>query len=235
MEHGKLVSAGIGLGAWLIAFALSILGAPRWLGWLSFAAGCGFIITAVLWWFQGRTRDRVSDPMLEQLQQIKRRPPRQWTPTTRPRSLLTESLAIGIAEDVRLGVLPIATELRDIRRKIEKLKSMATPIYWDDFQLPVARWHEYHKQIQARPTLYKKIEHAYVAANDVNEAVKWRRSIATTRNIGVAPSDPLDEAYEAAGEALDALGQPRGDKWETEAQKAAGKMLEDMRNESESE
>ena len=50
----QTTTAVIGLGGWLIALALSILGAPRWLGWLAFSAGCGFVITAALWWAQDR-------------------------------------------------------------------------------------------------------------------------------------------------------------------------------------
>jgi DNA repair exonuclease SbcCD ATPase subunit len=42
-------------------------------------------------------------------------------------------------EDWLAAATVLATELRDIRRKIEKVKSMAIPIYWAGFQLPAAR------------------------------------------------------------------------------------------------
>jgi hypothetical protein len=53
VEHGKLISAAIGVGAWLIAAALNILHGPQWLGWIFLAVGSGFIICALLWWAQG--------------------------------------------------------------------------------------------------------------------------------------------------------------------------------------
>src|SRR5262249_37734259 len=126
-----------------------------------------------------------------------------------------------VEQDWGAATTVIATELRDIRRKIEKLKAMAVPIYWDGFQLPAARWGEYHNMLATNPELYAQVERAYVAANDVNEAVDHRRTVASGKTIGVAPSDPLAAAYEAAGEALDALGQPRGEVWKTEVEKAA--------------
>jgi hypothetical protein len=53
VEHGKLISVAIGVGAWLIAAALNILHGPQWLGLLFLVVGFGFIITAGLWWAHG--------------------------------------------------------------------------------------------------------------------------------------------------------------------------------------
>jgi hypothetical protein len=127
----------------------------------------------------------------------------------------------------------LGTELRDIRRKIEKVKGMEVQIYWEGFELPAARWHEYDEVLALEAELYAKVEAAYVAANDVNEAVRYRRSINRVpgRNIGANPTDGLDRAYEAAGYALDALVQLRGEPWRTPTQEAAQAIIEDAREE----
>jgi hypothetical protein len=54
MRGGKSVAAAIGVGGWLIALALSLLDVPDWVAWLIFAAGCGFLIVAGLWWYTDR-------------------------------------------------------------------------------------------------------------------------------------------------------------------------------------
>jgi hypothetical protein len=47
------------------------------------------------------------------------------------------------------------------------------------------------------------------------------------------PDERLEAAYDAAGEALDALDEPRGEVWETEAQRAARLVAEDVARELE--
>jgi hypothetical protein len=54
MRSGTRIAAAVGLGGWLISFGLSRLGVPDWVPWLSFAAGCGFLILAALWWYTDR-------------------------------------------------------------------------------------------------------------------------------------------------------------------------------------
>lgn len=54
MRSGPLISAFIGVGAWLVALALEIIAVPDWLGLLALAAGAGCLIVAGLWWIQGR-------------------------------------------------------------------------------------------------------------------------------------------------------------------------------------
>jgi hypothetical protein len=126
----------------------------------------------------------------------------------------------------RAIVAQLATELRDIRRKIEKIQSMAHPTYWDGFQLPAARWDEFRDYLAKWPDLYAVVERAYVCANDVNEAVLWRRTTATTRLIGPNRSDGLDKTHDAAGVALDALGEPRGEPYLSSTQVAAQKLMD---------
>jgi hypothetical protein len=52
---GARTTAAVGLGGWLIALALSILGAPRPLGWIALVGGTGLVLTAVLWWAHDRS------------------------------------------------------------------------------------------------------------------------------------------------------------------------------------
>src|SRR5437763_1546971 len=67
MGHGKLISAAIGVGAWLIAAALNILHGPQLLGWGFLALGTGLVITAVLWWIHGPFRPSASVPQATSL------------------------------------------------------------------------------------------------------------------------------------------------------------------------
>jgi hypothetical protein len=145
-------------------------------------------------------------------------------PSPQPRrSLLAESLTLGIAEDARLGVLPIATELRDIRHRIEMIRAMSPPAYARGFRFPDEMWRQSHKVLSTKPELYAAVERAYAAARHVGQSLEVRETRSRTSwTFGVIPDDGLDQAYEAAGEALDALGQPRGEPWQSVDQKAAG-------------
>jgi hypothetical protein len=143
------------------------------------------------------------------------------------RDALIESEARWLARISRL----FGTELREIRRKIEMARAMRpTPHYSHTFQLPGARWDEYDDALAAFPELYEVVERAYTAAHQVNEALGFRkaRASSTAKAIGVMPDDGLEAAYNAAGEALDALGEPRGEEWETAATRAARLVTEDV-------
>jgi hypothetical protein len=58
MGHKQLISAAIGVGAWLIAAALNIIQGPVLLGWILLAVGATFIAVALLWWAQGPPQSR---------------------------------------------------------------------------------------------------------------------------------------------------------------------------------
>jgi hypothetical protein len=127
--------------------------------------------------------------------------------------------------------LQMGTELRDIRYKIELVRSTRpTPQYSHGFTLPAARWGEHHANLAEHPALYAAVEQAYTAAHRVNEALNMRRTRAGKPDalLGVIPDDGLDDAYEAAGRALDALGEPPGEAWETAAQRAVRGVTEDI-------
>jgi hypothetical protein len=148
------------------------------------------------------------------------------------RDSLLEDEAKRLARISRL----FGTELREIRRKIEMAKAMApTPHYSHDFQLPGARWDEYDETLAAFPELYDVVGRAYTAAHQVNEALGFRRTRASSSSttLGVIPDDGLNAAYDAAGQALDALGEPRGEVWETAADRATRLLAEDVLNELE--
>jgi hypothetical protein len=143
------------------------------------------------------------------------------------RDSLAEDRAMRLARFSRL----FGTELREIRRKIEMVKAMGpTPHYSHGFQLPGTRWDEYDEALTEFPQLYEIVERAYTAAHHVNEALGFRRTRASTptTTIGVGPDDGLDDAYDAAGEALDALGEARGEIWETAADRAARLVTADI-------
>jgi hypothetical protein len=102
----------------------------------------------------------------------------------------------------------LATELQDIRHKIELVRATG-PVnhYGSVFQLPAARWDEYDQLVAEHPELYAVVEKAYTAAHHSNEVVAMRRSRAAPgQTLGVIDEDALAETYEAAHEALDALG-----------------------------
>jgi hypothetical protein len=76
--------------------------------------------------------------------------------------------------------------------------------------------------------VYRPVETAYAAVRHVNETLSIRetRSGNPPKMLGVTTEDHLDVAYETAGAALDALGEPRGEPWETAAQRAARLIAE---------
>jgi hypothetical protein len=131
----------------------------------------------------------------------------------------------------------IGTELRDIRHKIEIVRSTRpSPHYSHGFRLPNARFDEYDEILAEDPELYPIVERAYTKAHHVNEALDMRRTRANPgQTIAVIPDDGLDAAYDASGEALDALGEERGEPFETEADRAVRMVAEDIAAEIESE
>jgi hypothetical protein len=103
--------------------------------------------------------------------------------------------------------LPVASrqiELRDIRHKIEMVRSTwPNPHYSHGLRLSGARWDEYDELLASNPELYAAVERAYVAAHHVNEALAMRETRARPgQTLGVIPDDGLDEAHAAAGERL---------------------------------
>jgi hypothetical protein len=130
---------------------------------------------------------------------------------------------------IRKAALQLGTELRDIRHKIDLVRSTRpTNHYSHDFQLPGARWHEYDEVLAAEPRLYRIVETAYTYAHHVNEALQFRRTRTPRKTIGVVKDDGLDEAYEAAGNALDALGETRGEVWESDVQRVVREVTNDL-------
>lgn len=128
---------------------------------------------------------------------------------------------LGVA-DVKAKVagakIQLGTELRDIRHKIEIVRATRPhPHYSANFALPAFRWDDYDELLAVHaPDLYPAVESAYTAAHHVNSALDMRRTRANPgQTLGVIGEDGLDEAYEASGKALDALGEERGDVWES--------------------
>ncbi len=134
--------------------------------------------------------------------------------------------------------LQLATELRDIRHKVEIVKSTRPAAHYSHgFRLPAFRWDELDDKLARWPDLYASVEKAYTAAHHVNEALEMRRTRAgrPDQTLGVIPDDGLDEAYEAAGDALDALGEPRGEVWESGAVRAVRLVAQDIAREFETD
>lgn len=131
----------------------------------------------------------------------------------------------------------LGTELRDILRKVEMVKALDPPSYSPAFQLPAARFGEYQGRLAELPELYEVIERAYTAAHHVNSVLDGRRGrLRDARAImRVSPAERLDDAYEAAGIALDAMGESRGEPFETAVDRSARLVLEDLVREDEAE
>ena len=141
---------------------------------------------------------------------------------------------LSVTRDVARIARTLGTELRDIRHKIDLARSTRpTPHYSHEFALPDQRWGETAQALAARPDLYAVVERAYVAAHHVNDVMRLRRTRAAPHvTLGIRSDDGLDDAYEAAGAALDALGEPRGDTYETPGQRAVRGVVEDLLDDS---
>lgn len=141
-------------------------------------------------------------------------------------------LQLEAAQDVSRVSKVLGTELRDIRHKIELVRATRPNSYSQEFELPFARWDEGASKLAASPELYEVVESAYTAARHVVDTFRIRRSRADFGvTIGVHQEDGLDEAYELAGKALDALGEPRGTPWESASARAVREVTEDLMHE----
>ena len=131
----------------------------------------------------------------------------------------------------------IGTELLDIRHKIEMVKSTRPhPHYSHGFRLPGARWDEYAALLADDPKLYGAVERAYVAAHHVNEALAMRETRAKPeQTLGVISDDGLDAAYDAAADALDALGEFVPEPWESGVDRSVRLVTEDALREFEAD
>jgi hypothetical protein len=104
----------------------------------------------------------------------------------------------------------VGAELNEVRRIIEKARkqpgSLRVP------SLPAFRWDEYDEELARSQDLYSVVKRAYTAIHRVNDEG--------------AAHHRVSEAYDLAGEALDALGEARDAPYQTEAAKAATRLLE---------
>lgn len=106
-------------------------------------------------------------------------------------------------EALRTSALLLRTELLDIQNKIARFdKDRVIP---DGFAFPAAEWAKYRELVAREPELYDVLAKAYTAAHRVNENFVWRRTVSTSRLIGVSESDGLDDADTAARAAVTAL------------------------------
>jgi hypothetical protein len=123
----------------------------------------------------------------------------------------------------------LGTELRAIRHGIELVRATTPPAYHRGFRLPGARWGEYHEALASDPSLYAAVETAYVAVHHLNQALDFREGRSPgSMQFGVMPDDELDNVYDAAGDALTALGLQLGPTWESAARRAARGVAEDI-------
>jgi hypothetical protein len=106
-------------------------------------------------------------------------------------------------ESLRAAARLLRTELLDIRNKIARFdKDRVIP---EAFAFPAAEWDKYRELIAREPELYDVLATAYTATHRVNEIFVWRRTVSTSRLIGVSDSDGLDDADAAARAAVAAL------------------------------
>ncbi len=101
------------------------------------------------------------------------------------------------------AALLLRTELLDIRNKIANFgKDVTIP---EGFAFPSFEWQKYRELIANDQGLYEIVSEAYTQAHRVNEIFAWRRTVSTSRLIGVNDSDGLVEADTAANAAVVAL------------------------------
>ena len=105
----------------------------------------------------------------------------------------------------------------------------AHPHYSHEFTLPTARWDEYGDVLAGSLELFREVEPAYAAVAHVHAALEMRRTRANPgQTLGVIGEDGLDDAYEKAGAALDALGEERGPVWQNAVDRAIAGVVEDI-------
>ena len=123
------------------------------------------------------------------------------------------------SKEIRTVAHILGTELRDIRRKIERAKADDPPRYPFGFKLPTGGFTEYRAVLAQDDHVYKIVAGAYTAAHRVNERLDERESRRRPGNrlrSEVLPEDGLDAAHGAAGEALDVLGEPHDEAFSDE-------------------
>jgi len=72
---------------------------------------------------------------------------------------------------------------------------------------PAWEWNAHRLLVAADPGLYEVVERAYTEAHRVNEIWAWRRTVSTSRLIGVNPTDGLDGVRAVADAAVSALDE----------------------------
>jgi hypothetical protein len=100
----------------------------------------------------------------------------------------------------------LRTELLDIRNKVSNFEKDST--IPEGFSFPAYEWANFRLLLAQDSQLYDVVERAYTQAHRVNEIFGWRRTVSTSRLIGVNDADglpQLDAAASAAVTALDAI------------------------------
>ena len=137
--------------------------------------------------------------------------------------------ALQLMNERSAASLVLGTELNDIRHKIDVVRSNTPAQYGPAFRLPADAWAEFDTLLAKWPGLYETVGVAYSAAHHLNEALDVRRGrVGRDTPLGVIPDDGLDEVYDAAGAALDALELPRRAPWESQKAKVIRLVAEDI-------
>jgi len=80
--------------------------------------------------------------------------------------------------------------------------------------------------------LFRQVEPAYAAVTHLHAALEMRRTRARPgQTLGVIPEDGLDAVYDAAGSALDALGEEHREVWLSDIDRAVAGVVEDLMSE----
>ena len=127
---------------------------------------------------------------------------------------------------VQLGV-----ELRAMRHRIEIVRSTRPhPQYSHGFALPTTRWDDHGNVLAGSLELFRAVEPAYAAVTHLHGVLEMRRTRAgnPTQQLAVIAEDRLDDVYDKAGVALDALGEERGEVWQSDYDRAVSGVVEDL-------
>lgn len=144
---------------------------------------------------------------------------------------LATATAKASSFDDRLAVARarLGAELRETRHRIEIVRSTRPhPHYSHQFALPTLQWQEHGDVVAGSLELYRAVEPAYAAVAHVEAVLDMRRTRAGNGTLGVIGEDRLDELYDAAGAALDALGEERGDVWQSGIDRAVAGVVEGL-------
>jgi hypothetical protein len=123
-------------------------------------------------------------------------------------ALTKRKVLFSTQKDVSRAALPIASELKEVRRMADMMieASAATP-YRDGFQFPRSRWVSHGYELAPDKELYAAVEKAYAETHRANEIIAWRETQKTTRLHGVGPDDDLGSVRAAADDAIAALNK----------------------------